>query len=118
MKTSLFLRAHRRGAFTIIFLFAFSLTVAAQSKLVAAYNTTLAPPRDLNTSLNELLRVAPATGQDLANVHQGKLHWVAFWRRDSAHAAQITTALRRNLQFAVPNLVHDTQTSGGSVSST
>ena len=27
-------------------------------------------------------------------------------------------ALRRNLQFAVPNLIHDTQASGGSISTT
>jgi hypothetical protein len=30
----------------------------------------------------------------------------------------MTTALRRNLQFAVPDLIHDAQASGGSISTT
>jgi hypothetical protein len=66
------------------------------------------------------MRVAPATNQDLAYLQQqgGRLHRVTFWRGDKAHNAQMAEALRRNLQFAVPNLIHDTQASGGSISTT
>jgi hypothetical protein len=118
MKTSLASRGCKSAVITISIL-AFSLSSLAQSRLVADYNPTPGPARDLNSSLAELLRVAPATGQDLDGLHeQGKLHWVTFWKRDSAHSAHMATALRRNLQFAVPNLIHDTQTSGGSISST
>src|SRR5262249_24308879 len=41
-----------------------------------------------------------------------------FWRGDKAHKDQMTAALRRNLQFAVPNLIRDAQVSGGSISTT
>ena len=108
-----------KTALTTVLVFVFSATLSAQTRLVAANNPPQ-PVRDLNSSLAELTRVAPATDQDLGGLHSqgGKLHWVAFWRRDSAHKAQITTALRRNLRFAVPNLIHDAQTSGGSISTT
>jgi hypothetical protein len=105
--------------FIVLLIAAFSLSLPAQSKLVSDYTSASAPARDLNSSLAELLRVAPASVQDLTDVHsEGRFHWVTFWRRDSAHSAQVTAALRRNLQFAVPNLVHDVQVSGGSLSST
>lgn len=75
--------------------------------------------RDLNATLADLLRTAPATDQDLSILQQqgGKLRRVTFWRGDK-HKVQMTTALQRNLQFAVPNLVRDAQTSGGSISTT
>ena len=64
------------------------------------------------------MRAAPATNQDLADLQQqgGRLHWITFWRRDKTRKAQMTAALSRNLQFAVPNLIHDAQASGGSIS--
>ena len=73
---------------------------------------------NLNATLADLMRTAPATDQDLSIQQQGgRLHRVEFWRGDK-HKIQMTTALRRNLQFAVPNLVHDAQASGGSISTT
>lgn len=108
-----------RGALMAAFVFVFSAGLLSQSRLVSMNNPAPPPARDLNSSLAELTRVAPAADQDLAGLHEGgKLHWVAFWRRDSAHKAQVATALRRNLRFAVPNLIHDAQTSGGSISTT
>jgi len=76
--------------------------------------------RDLNATLAELMRTAPATDQDLSIAqHQGgRLHRVAFWRGEKTNKVQMTTALSRNLQFAVPSLVHDAQASGGSISTT
>jgi hypothetical protein len=74
--------------------------------------------RDLNSTLAELMRAASRTNQDLANLQQqgGRLHWVTFRRGDKAQKAEMIAALRRNLQFAVPDLIHDTEVSGGSIS--
>ena len=120
MKNSLPNQWGRMGALTIIFVFISSLGLFGQSKLAVTYDPALPGEHDLNSSLAELLRVAPATNQDLTSLPagSGKLRWVTFWRRDGARRAQIAISLRRNLQFAVPNLVHDTQTSHGSISTT
>jgi hypothetical protein len=76
--------------------------------------------RDLNTTLAELMRASPATNQDLTDLQQqsGILHRVTFWRGDKVQKSKMTAALRRNLQFAVPDLIHDAQASGGSISTT
>ena len=96
-----------------------SINLSAQSRTRASFNPPTTSTRALNATLAELMRVAPAMNQDLAQLHpQGKLHWVAFWRRDGAQKAQIAAALRRNLQFAVPNLISETQAAGGSISTT
>lgn len=107
-----------RGAITSAVVFC-SLGLFAQSRS-ATYNPPSAPARELNSTLGELMRVAPLTNQDLTNLqrHGGKFQWVKFWRRDSAHRAQMSAALRRNLQFAVPNLIHEAQVSSGSISTT
>ena len=99
---------------TIAFVVGFSCGLFAQAK-----PATVAPgARDLSLTLGDLLRVAPATIQDIDVAGQhGKLHWVAFWRGDKA-SAQTMEALRRNLEVVVPNLVQDAKASGGSVSTT
>lgn len=104
-------------AITAIFLFLCSVGLFAQAKPGAAQKPAPVVPVGLNTTLADLGRAASATGQDLSNFHHsGKLHWVAFWHKD--REAQMSTALRRNLQLAVPTLIHDTQASGGSISTT
>jgi hypothetical protein len=108
------------GVLSIAFVLVFSMGLFGQSKLAAASTSASSGAHDLNSTLAELMRVVPATNQDLANLQQsgGKLHWVTFWRGDKAQKVQMTTALRRNLQFAVPDLIHDAQASGGSISTT
>ena len=111
--------ARRACVLVPVFVLVFSLGVLAQSRVPVSYN----PPtsaRDLNSTLGELMRVAPLTNQDLTNLQRsgGRFHWVKFWQRDRAHKAQIAGALRRNLQSAVPSLIHDAQASGGSLSTT
>ena len=107
-----------RSALTIILIFVFSLGLWAQSRPVS-YNPPAGPARDLNSSLDELMRVAPATNQDLTGLPQpGKFTWIMFWRRDTAHSAEVSAAVRRNLESAVPNLVHEAQASGGTIAST
>ena len=103
------------GVLTIAFVLVISPGLLAQSRSAGAAPVA----RDLNATLADLLRTAPATDQDLSILEQqgGKLRRVTFWRGDK-HKAQMTTALQRNLQFAVPNMVHDAQTSGGSISTT
>jgi hypothetical protein len=98
------------GFLTVGFVLLCGISSLAQDGLAA---------RDLNSTLSELSRVVPATVQDLdlANQdHGGLIHRITFWRGNKAYDPQIVEALRRNLQFAVPNLIHDTQASGGSIS--
>lgn len=106
--------SYRAYWLTIAFVVVFSFALFAQTR------QTVAVARDLSSTLGELSRVAPATIQDLdiASQQGGKLRWVTFWRGDKAPNAEVVEALRRNLEVAVPNLVHDAQASGGSVSTT
>jgi hypothetical protein len=112
-------RAHW-SVLTTVFVLVFSIGLLAQSRPGAVSTSAFPLARDLNSTLAELTRAAPATNLDLANLQQqdGRLHWVTFWRGEKAQRAQMTAALRRNLQFAVPDLIHDAQASGGSISTT
>jgi hypothetical protein len=97
----------------------FSIGLFAQSP--ASVSTPPSPvARDLNATLAELVGVAPATSQDLTDLqqHGSRLHWVTFWQGNKAQKAKMTAALRRNLQFAVPDLIHDAKASGGTISTT
>jgi uncharacterized protein YqkB len=107
------------GVLVMVFVLVFSIGLFAQSRSAAVSTSPSAVARDLNTTLAELMRAAPATSRDLTNLQQqgGRLHWVTFWRGDKAQN-KITAALRRNLQFAVPDLIYDAQASGGSISTT
>ena len=118
--TATIIRRAYWGVLTMVLMVIFSISLFAQSRPVAASTSASPVARDLNSTLVELMRVAPATNQDLDYLQQrsGRLHWVTFWRGDKAHKTQMTAALRRNLQFAVPNLIHDAQASGGSISTT
>jgi hypothetical protein len=118
--TTIIIRRAYWAVLTMVLMVIFSISLFAQSRPVAASTSASPVARDLNSTLVELMRVAPATNQDLDYLqqHSGRLHWVTFWRGDKADKTQMTTALRRNLQFAVPNLIHDAQASGGSISTT
>ena len=83
-----------------------------------------APPlrRDLSSSLTELQRVASATDKDIASlgIDKPKSSWKTLWISSGSHKqqAQMATSLQRNLELAMPELIHDVQTSRGSLSST
>jgi len=119
MTTTITRRAYW-GVLAMVLVLVLRLGLFAQSRPAAVSTSASSVARDLNSTLVELMRAAPATNQDLASLQQqgGRLRWITFWREDKTHKAQITAALRRNLQFAVPNLVHDAQASGGSISTT
>ena len=106
------------GLLVMVFVVVCSVGLFAQTRSAAVSPSPLA--RDLNTTLAELMRASPATNQDLTDLEQqsGILHRVTFWRGDKVQKSKMTAALRRNLQFAVPDLIHDAQASGGSISTT
>ncbi len=108
------------GLLVMFFVLVFSIGLFAQSSPAAVSPSPSPVARDLNTILAELMRASPATSQDLTDLQQqgGILHRVTFWRGEKVQKAEMTAALRRNLQFAVPNLIHDAQASGGSISTT
>ena len=118
--TSIITRRAYWSIHTTVFVLVFSIGLLPQSRPGAASTSAFPLAPDLNSTLVDLMRAAPATNQDLANLLQqgGRLHWLTFWRGDKAQRAQMTSALRRNLQFAVPDLIHDAQASGGSISTT
>jgi hypothetical protein len=78
---------------------------------------------DLNTALIDLDRVSQATQSDIANMHVEK--WKSGWKpgflkgnSHQAEAQQAATSLQRNLAYALPGLIHDVQSSRGSLSTT
>lgn len=113
-------RQEHRGLLVMVFVLVSSIGLFAQTRSAAASPSPSPVARDLNTILAELMRASPATSQDLTDLQQqgGMLHRVTFWRGDNTQKAMMTAALRRNLQFAVPDLIHDAQASGGSISTT
>ena len=108
------------GVLVMVFVLVFCIGLFAQSRPAAVSTSPSPVARDLNTTLGDLMRAAPATSQDLTNLQQqgGRLHRVTFWQGDKAQKAKMRAALRRNLQSAVPDLIHDAQASGGSISTT
>lgn len=78
---------------------------------------------DLNTALISLDRVSQATQSDIANMHVEK--WKSGWKpgflkggSHQAEAEQAATSLQRNLRYALPELIHNVQSSRGSMSTT
>ncbi|MGC1646679.1 MAG: hypothetical protein WA741_12680 [Candidatus Sulfotelmatobacter sp.] len=114
------IRQAHSGLLVMVFVLVFNIGLFAQSRSAAVSPSPSPVARDLNTILAELMRASPATSQDLTDLQQpgGILHRVTFWRGDKVQKAEMTAALRRNLQLAVPDLIHDAQASGGSISTT
>lgn len=78
---------------------------------------------DLGTTLVDLDRVSQATQSDIANMHveTWKAGWKTGFLKDGEHkdqAQQAAKSLQRNLANALPTLIHDVQSSRGSVSTT
>jgi hypothetical protein len=77
---------------------------------------------DLNTALISLDRVSEATQSDIANMHvESWKSWKPGFMKGNSHQAeaqQAATSLQRNLRYALPELVHNVQSSRGSMSTT
>lgn len=78
---------------------------------------------DLNTALVSLDRVSQATQNDIASMHVE--NWKSGWKSGflksgsrQAEAQQAATSLQRNLRYALPELIHNVQSSRGSMSTT
>jgi hypothetical protein len=80
---------------------------------------------DLNTALVSLDRASQATQDDIANMHVES--WKSGWKpgflksgsgSHQAEAQQAATSLQRNLRYALPELIHNVQSSRGSMSTT
>jgi len=102
--------------------FAFGSNLPAQSRGKQRSQVMSSGHTDLNTTLFDLERVSTATQVDIATMHVEK--WKAGWKsgflKDESHkeqAQQAALSLQRNLRNALPGLIHDVQTSRGSVSS-
>jgi hypothetical protein len=77
---------------------------------------------DLNTALISLDRASQATQSDIANMHvESWTSWKPGFIKGNSHQAeaqQAATSLQRNLRYALPELVHNVQSSRGSMSAT
>jgi hypothetical protein len=114
----------------ITFGFAFGSNLSAQTRAAqsrSSQRTQVAMAgtghMDLNTALVDLDRVSQATQNDIANlqVEKWKSGWKAGFLKDGSHkeqAQQAAGSLQRNLRNAMPGLIHDVQTSRGSMSAT
>jgi hypothetical protein len=78
---------------------------------------------DLNSALISLDRASQATQNDIANMHVE--NWKSGWKSGflksgsrQAEAQQAATSLQRNLRYALPELIHNVQSSRGSMSTT
>jgi hypothetical protein len=75
---------------------------------------------DLNSALISLNQLSQATQNDIANMHVES--WKSgFLKRGGSHQAeaqQAATSLQRNLRYALPELIHNVQSSRGSMSTT
>jgi hypothetical protein len=78
---------------------------------------------DLNSALVDLDRISQATQSDIATLHIEK--WRSGWKNgflkkgaQAQQAQQASGSLQRNLDNALPGLIHDVQTSRGSISTT
>ncbi|HSK45833.1 MAG TPA: hypothetical protein VLA83_18295, partial [Candidatus Binatia bacterium] len=77
---------------------------------------------DLNSALISLDRASEATQTDIANMHvESWKSWKPGFMKGNQHQAeaqQAATSLQRNLHYALPELIHNVQSSRGSLSTT
>lgn len=109
----------------IAFAFAFNSSLAAQSRHLQRTQAVMGGSgrTDLNSTLIDLDRVSQAMQDDIANLQLDK--WKSGWKtgflKDGARknqAQKSARSLQRNLSGALPGLIHDVQSSRGSISTT
>lgn len=112
MKNRLAAKVLISAAAIFVMVFALGYNLAAQTGRM-----------DLNTALISLDRASQATQNDIANmrVESWKSGWKPGFMKGNSHQAeaqQAATSLQRNLRYALPELVHNVQSSRGSLSTT
>jgi len=103
--------------------FAYGANLSAQARGVHRTQPADNGRMDLNSALISLDRVSQATQSDIANMHveNWKSGWKSGFLKSGSHQAeaqQAATSLQRNLRYALPELIHNVQSSRGSMSTT
>jgi hypothetical protein len=117
MKNRLAARVLISAAAIFVMVFALGYNLSAQARNADTSRM------DLNTALISLDRASQATQNDIANmrVESWKSWKPGFIKGSNSHQAeaqQAATSLQRNLRYALPELVHNVQSSRGSMSTT
>jgi hypothetical protein len=117
MKNRLAAKVLISAAAIFVMMFALGYNLSAQARNADTGHM------DLNSSLINLDRVSQATQSDIANMHveSWKSGWKPGFMKGNSHQAeaqQAATSLQRNLRYALPELVHNVQSSRGSMSTT
>ena len=123
MKNRLAAKILISAAAILVMVFALGYNLSAQAR-GAQHKSTDTGHTDLNTALINLDRVSQATQNDIANMHVES--WKSGWKpgfmkggnSHQAEAQQAATSLQRNLRYALPELIHNVQSSRGSLSTT
>jgi len=123
MKNRLAAKILISAAAILVMVFALGYNLSAQTR-GAQHKSADTGHTDLNTALINLDRVSQATQNDIANmrVESWKSGWKpGFMKGGNSHQAeaqQAATSLQRNLRYALPELMHNVQSSHGSMSTT
>ncbi len=116
MKKSLAAKVLISAAAIFVMVFALGYNLAAQTRGADSGRM------DLNSALISLDRVSQATQSDIANMHvESWKSWKPGFMKGNQHQAeaqQAATSLQRNLRYALPELMHNVQSSRGSLSTT
>jgi len=123
MKNRLAAKILISAAAILVMVFALGYNLSAQTR-GAQHKSADTGHTDLNTALINLDRASQATQNDIANmrVESWKSGWKpGFMKGGNSHQAeaqQAATSLQRNLRYALTELMHNVQSSHGSMSTT
>jgi hypothetical protein len=120
MKNRLAAKVLISAAAIFVMVFVLGYNLAAQAR--GGHRTQDTGHLDLNSALISLDHVSEATQNDIANMHvESWKSWKPGFMKGNSHQAeaqQAATSLQRNLRYALPELVHNVQSSRGSMSTT
>ena len=123
MKNRLAAKVLISAAAIFVLMFALGYNLSAQARGAQRTQAADTGRMDLNTALISLDRISQATQNDIANMHveNWKSGWKPGFMKGNSHQAeaqQAATSLQRNLRYALPELMHNVQSSRGSLSTT
>ena len=114
---------NRLAGVSLICLGLLSLHAAAQSRNPQRLQPAVSGRSDLNSTLIDLDRLSQAVQNDIAGLRVDK--WKSGWKSgflkgssQKEQAEQAAGSLRRNLANALPGLIHDVESSRGSIATT
>jgi len=125
MKNRLVAKVLISAAAIFVMVFALGYNLAAQTRGAQRSHAVMSDSghTDLNSALFSLDHISQATQSDIANMHVES--WKSGWKsgflksgEHQAEAQQAATSLQRNLRYALPELIHNVQSSRGSMSTT